>query len=243
LKLVAGDVNRVKDEYEYRDKMLRLAEVAAKTEPQFKEEELFEYHIYTLQRPATIKENQTKQISLITADNVPVKKELLYYGARYYYYNQHGEAITNQKVGVFVEIDNKKENNLGITLPKGMVRVYKHDNEGSLQFVGEDSIDHTPNDEKIRVKLGDAFDVVGSRKQTDWKKIAHDTYEAGFEVSLRNHKKEDIVVKVVEPIPRDWKMLNSSHEYKKTEAFTAEFDIPVSKDKEAKLNYRVRMRF
>ena len=147
LKLVAGDVNRVKDEYEYKDKMLRLAEVASKAAPQFKEEEFFEYHIYTLQRPSTIKENQTKQISLINADNIPVKKELLYHGARYYYYNQHGEVITNQKVGVFVEIANKKENNLGIPLPKGTVRVYKHDKEGSLQFVGEDSIDHTPKDE------------------------------------------------------------------------------------------------
>ena len=244
LKLVAGDVNRVKDEYDYKNKMLRaaIAEASPKKE-QFKEEEFFEYHIYTLQRPSTIKDNQTKQISLISADTVPVKKELLYRGARYYYYNQHGEVISNQKVGVFVEIANKKENNLGIPLPKGTIRVYKHDKEGSLQFVGEDSIDHTPKDEKVRIKLGDAFDVVGSRKQIDWKKIAYDTYEAAFEISLRNHKKEDVVVRVVEPIPGDWKMLISSHEYTKTEAFTAEFNIPVPKDKETKLTYRVRMRF
>ena len=243
LKLIAGDVNRVKDEYEYKDKMLRAAEMVAKAAPQFKEEEFFEYHIYTLERPATIKENQTKQIGLVNADTIPVRKELLYYGAAYYYYNRYGDAITNQKVGVFVEIDNRKENNLGIPLPKGTVRVYKHDKEKSLQFVGEDSIHHTPKDEKVRIKLGDAFDVVGSRKQTDWKKIASDTYEASFEISLRNHKKEDVVVKVVEPIPGDWKMLSSSHEYKKTEAFTAEFTIPVPKDKETKITYRVRMRF
>jgi len=243
LKLVAGDVNRVKDEHEYKDKMLRAAEAAAKPAAQFKEEEFFEYHIYTLERPATIKENQTKQISLVRAGNIPVKKELLYYGARYYYYNHYGDMITNQKVGVFVEIENKKEHNLGIPLPKGTIRVYKHDKEQSLQFVGEDSIDHTPKDEKFRIKLGDAFDVVGSRKQTDWKKIASDTYEAAFEISLRNHKKEDVVVKVVEPIPGDWTMLSSSHEYKKTEAFTAEFKVSVPKDKETKITYRVRMRF
>ena len=243
LKLVAGDVNRVKDEYEYKDKMLRAAEMAAKAAPQFKEEEFFEYHIYTLERPAMVKENQTKQIGLVNADTIPVRKELLYYGAAFYYHNRYGDAITNQKVGVFVEIDNRKENNLGMPLPKGVVRVYKHDKEKSLQFVGEDSIDHTPKDEKLRIKLGDAFDVVGSRKQTDWKKIASDTYEASFEISLRNHKKEDVVVKVVEPIPGDWKMLSSSHEYTKTEAFTAEFKIPVPKDKETKLTYRVRMRF
>jgi len=244
IKLVAGDVNRAKDEYEYKDKMLRFAgEMAKAAAPQFRDEEFFEYHIYTLQRPATIKDNQTKQINLVNADNVNVKKELIYYGAQYYYRSSYGEKISNQKIGVFVEIANKKEHNLGIPLPKGTVRVYKHDSEGSLQFVGEDSIDHTPKDEKVRIKLGDAFDVVGSRKQTDWKKIAYDTYEAAFEISLGNHKKEDVVVRVVEPIPGDWIMLSSSHEYKKTEAFTAEFDIPVSKDKEAKLIYRVRMRF
>ena len=243
IKLVAGEVNRVRDENEYKDKMMRTAEMAAKPAPQFKEEEFFEYHIYTLQRPSTIKENQTKQISLVTADSIPVRKELLYRGASYYYYNRYGEAITNQKVGVFIEIENKKDHNLGIPLPKGTVRVYKQDSEGSLQFVGEDSIDHTPKDEKVRIKLGDAFDVVGSRKQTDWKKIASDTYEAAFEISLHNHKKEDVVVKVIEPIPGDWTILSSSHEYKKSEAFTAEFHIPVPKDKETKLIYRVRTRF
>jgi len=244
LKLVAGDVNRVKNEYEYKDKMMRVAEGAAKAAaPQFREDSFFEYHIYTLERAATVKDNQTKQISLVAAGNIPVKKELLYYGANYYYYSRYGESISNQKVGVFVEIQNKKENNLGIPLPKGTVRVYKADREGSLQFVGEDAIDHTPKDEKVRIKLGDAFDVVGNRKQTDWKKIAYDTYEAEFEVSLRNHKKEDVVVKVVEPIPGDWTMLRSSHAHTKSEAFTAEFNIPVPKDGETKLTYRVRMRY
>lgn len=242
LKLVAGDVHRVKDEFEYRDKMMRVAEAAARPAPQFKEEEFFEYHIYTLQRTSTVKDNQTKQINLLTAHSVPVKKELLFQGAKYYYYSQYGEVMSNQKVAVFVEIENKRENNLGIPLPKGTARVYKRDKEGSLQFVGEDLIDHTPKDEKVRIKLGDAFDVVGTRKQMDWKKIAYDTYEAAFEISLRNHKKEDVIVKVIEPIPGDWEMLNSSHQYKKTTAFAAEFNIPVPKDKEAKLEYRVRMR-
>jgi len=242
IKLVAGDVHRVKEQ---RDRIILESkfEMAAKAAPQFVEEEFFEYHIYTLQRSATIKDNQTKQISLVTSDNIPVKKELVYYGAQYYYRSSYGEKISNQKIGVFVEIANKKEHNLGIPLPKGTVRVYKHDSESSLQFVGEDLIDHTPKDEKVRVKLGDAFDVVGSRKQMDWKKIAYDTYEAAFEISLRNHKKEDVIVKVIEPIPGDWTMLNSSHDYKKTEASTAEFEISVPKDKEVKLNYRVRMRY
>ncbi len=245
LKLVAGDVNRIMKKNEY-GRMMDLAEekLARKSAaPQFKEDSFFEYHIYTLQRSSTVKNNQKKQISLVKADKFPVKKELLFYGAQYYYRSNYGEILSNQKVGVFVEIDNKKENNLGVPLPKGTIRVYKNDKAGSLQFVGEDSIDHTPKDEKIRIKLGDAFDVVGSRKQTNWRKIAYDTYEASFEISLRNHKKEDVIVKVVEPIPGDWEMRGSSHKHIKTEAFTAEFNIHVPKDKETKLNYTVRMRF
>jgi len=243
LKLVAGDVNRVKDEQEYKYKMMRAAEAAAAPARQFVEESFFEYHIYSLERLSTIKDNQTKQISLVSADSIPLKKELVFKGANYYYTSRYGDPITNQKVNVFVEIQNRKDHNLGMPLPKGTVRVYKHDSEGSLQFVGEDSIDHTPKDEKIRIKLGDAFDVAATRKQIDWKKIASDTYEASFEISLRNHKKEDIVVKVTEPIPGDWTMLNSSHEYAKAAAFTAEFNIPVPKGKEVKLTYRVRMRY
>jgi hypothetical protein len=245
LKLVAGDVNRVKDDADYERKMMRVAEMGAKpaAAPAFREESFFEYHIYTMQRQATVKDNQIKQISLVQADSIAVKKELLYRGAAYYYHSRYGEAMSNQKVGVFVEIENREKNHLGIPLPKGTVRVYKQDSSGSLQFVGEDSIDHTPKDEKVRIKLGDAFDVVGSRKQTDWKKIAYDTYEAAFEISLRNHKKEDVVVKVTEPIPGDWKMLSSSHEHTKSEAFTAEFQVPVQKDGETKVTYRVMMRY
>jgi hypothetical protein len=242
LKLVAGDVNRVQEDRTrmYAAKAM-LAEAAPA--PQFKEEGFFEYHIYTLQRPSTIKENQTKQISLITADAIPVKKEFLFRGESFYYYGQYGDVTGRQKVGVFVEIANRKEEKLGIPLPKGTVRVYKRDTDGSLQFIGEDAIDHTPKDEKVRIKVGDAFDLVGSRKQTDWKKIASDTYEAAFEITLKNHKKEDVTVRVLEPIPGDWRMLDSSHDYKKEDAHTAEFKIPVKKDGEAKLSYRVRMRY
>jgi len=244
LKLVAGDVNRVRDEQDLRARVLAKEAAAPKAAaPQFKEEEFFEYHIYTLQRPSTLKNNQTKQISLVTADQVPVKKEFVYFGARQYYQSRYGEVASNQKVSVIVEIQNKKENNLGIPLPKGVVRVYKQDAEGSLQFVGEDSIDHTPKDEKIRIKMGSAFDVVGRRKQTDWKKLTADTYEAAFEISVRNHKKEEVVVKVVEPIPGAWTMLTSSHEYKKTDARMAEFTLTVPKDKEVKMTYSVKMRF
>jgi hypothetical protein len=243
LKLVAGDVNRVKEKMEYEGNRLAAAATKKEAAPQFKEESFSEYHIYTLERLATVKDNQTKQISLVNAVNIPVRKEYVYSGANYYFTNRYGGAIPNQKVEVFVEIQNKKENNLGIPLPKGIIRIYKHDSEGSLQFVGEDSIVHIPKDEMARIKLGDAFDVVVSRKQTNWQKIANDTYEAAFEISLRNHKKEDVVVKVVEPIPGDWTMLYSSQPYNRSEAFAAEFNISVPKDQEVKLTYRVRMKY
>jgi hypothetical protein len=243
VKLVAGDVNRVREEPRQYGGMMKTARAELAAAPQFKEEAFFEYHLYTLQRPSTIKDNETKQIRLVQAENIPVKKELIFRGERSYFYGQYGETATNQKVGVFVELSNKKEHNLGIPLPKGTVRVYKQDSDGSLQFVGEDAIDHTPRDEKVKIKLGEAFDVVGNRKQTEWKKIASDTYEAAFEILLRNHKKEDVTVKVVEPIPGDWTMLGSSHEFRKTDAFNAEFLVSVPKDKETKLTYRVRMRY
>ncbi|MBF0558305.1 MAG: DUF4139 domain-containing protein [Nitrospirae bacterium] len=242
MKLVAGDVNRVREGY-----MIPAPTPAAYANkaaaPSFKEESFFEYHIYTLNRPSTIKQNQTKQISLLDAGDIPVAKKFVYYGADYYYRNLYGDVMSKQKVGVYLEFVNKKEHHLGMPLPKGIVRVYKNDSEDSLQFTGEDSIQHTPKDEKVKIKLGDAFDVTASRKQLTWEKIAKDTYETTIEVTLRNHKDEDIVVKVIEPIPGDWKILESSCKAIKDDAATAEFDLDVPKDGEAKLNFKVRVRF
>ncbi len=241
LKLVAGDVSRVKDQID-RHRM-EYAEAARMAKDQFKEDEFFEYHLYTLQRPSTIKNNQTKQIRLLQANSVPVMKELVFHGSQHYFRNKITSGMTGQKVAVYIEIANKKESGLGMPLPKGTVKVYKHDKEGSLQFVGENRIDHTPKDEKIRIKLGDAFDVVGSRKQMSWEKMARDTYETSFEIELRNHKQEDVNIKVIEPIPGDWEMIDSSHNYTKTEAFTAEFNVLVPKDEEVKITYKVLVRY
>lgn len=244
LKLVAGDVNRVLDRYELREapRALERAETKSAGAP-FKEESFFEYHLYALQRPTTLKDNQTKQVTLLAASQVPVKKRFVYYGAQQYYRTPYGAPISNQKVGVYVELANKKENRLGMPLPKGTLRVYKADGDGSLQFIGEDRIDHTPKDEAIQIKMGDAFDLVAERKQTDWKKVAWDLYEVAFEVSLRNHKKNDVTIRVIEPIPGDWEILKSSHAHQQVEAHTVQFDVPVEKDKEVKLQYRVRVRF
>jgi hypothetical protein len=245
LKLVAGDINRAKD----RNQAGRMMEMAVKAaspasaERDFKSEGFFEYHLYTLDGRTTIKDNQTKQLSLMSASDVPVDKHFIYYGAADYYRTQYGVPISNQKVGVYLELKNSRENRLGMPIPKGRVRVYKADTSGSQQLIGEDWVDHTPKDEKIKIKMGDAFDVVGERTQKDWKRIASNLYEIEWEISLRNHKKEPVTVEVVEPMPGDWEMIRASHPHEKTQAFTARWKIPVPKEGEAKLSYRVRVRF
>lgn len=245
IKLVAGDVNRVREEQSFDVKRAYKGEMAmAAPAPQFKEEGLFEYHMYTLQRPSTIRENQSKQISLLSAEDIPVRKELLLSGAPYYYQSAfNGDIAVKQKVGVFIELENREKNHLGLALPKGIVRVYKMDRDKSLQFVGEDSVDHTPKDEKVRIKLGEAFDVLADRKQIDWKKRASDSYEAAYEIIIRNHKKEAVVVRVIEPVPGDWKLLNSSHECVKVNSGTLEYNLPVPADGKTTLTYRVLMRY
>ncbi|MDX2043418.1 MAG: DUF4139 domain-containing protein [Acidobacteriota bacterium] len=244
LKLVAGDVNRVRDEVGMA-KTMRVMEMAAAAAPQqFQEQAFFEYHLYTLQRKTTIKNNETKQISLLSAADFGIKKELVINGQPYYFqgYNNPGEPI-KEKVGVYVSFKNGKESGLGQPLPAGIVRVYKADSTGAQQFVGEDRIDHTPKDEAVRIKLGDAFDVVAERKQTDYKNIARRVFEYAYEIRIRNHKEEAVTVVVNEPIGGDWEIINSSFPAEKTAAFAARFNVPVVKDGEAVLSYRVRVRY
>jgi hypothetical protein len=151
--------------------------------------------------------------------------------------------VSNQKVAVYFELRNSKENRLGLPLPKGKVRVYKADRSGSQQFIGEDWIDHTPKDERVKIKMGNAFDVVGERTQKDWRKLGSGLYEVEWEISLRNHKSEEQTVTVIEPIPGDWQVLHSTHKYEKVEAHTLKYQIPVPKEGSTKLIYRVRLRF
>jgi len=244
LKLVAGDVNRAGDgrrEGRVMEMAARAASVADATR-EFKSEGFFEYHLYTLDGRTTVKDQQTKQLSLMAASGVPVTKHLIYWGAQDYYRNSYGVPISNQKVGVYLELENRKEHRLGLPLPKGKIRVYKADASGSEQFVGEDWIDHTPKDERVKIKMGNAFDVVGERKQTDFRKLAAHLWEVEWEISLRNHKQEAQTVTVIEPIPGDWQVLSSTHRYEKIEAHTLRYEIPVPKDGAAKLVYRVRIR-
>ena len=244
LKLVAGDVNRVAESRKLQRAMETAAATpAAMADRAFVSEGLFEYHLYTLDARTTIKQNQTKQLTLMTAADVPVKKRLFYYGAQEYYRTTYGQPISNQKVAVTLEIVNGKDQRLGVPLPRGKVRVYKADTSGSQQFVGEDWIDHTPKDERVRIKLGNAFDVVGERTQKDWRRVRDNVYEIEWEIVLRNHKTDDQTVTVLEPVPGDWQVLSSSHPYEKPEAHTLRYEARVPKGGATTITYRVRTRF
>lgn len=243
LQLVAGDVHRVTEGLSY---VLAgaMARKDVSSESQFQEQGFFEYHLYTLQRPSTIQNNETKQVSLLEAAGFAVQKEFVLNGQRHYYagYNNPGQPI-KEKVGVYVQFRNSQQNKLGMPLPAGTVRLYKKDDKGNQQFIGEDRIDHTPKDEDVRVKVGDAFDIVAERKQTDYKVIARNLYEYAYEIKIRNHKEGSVTVIVNEPIGGDWEMISSSFPAKKTAAFAAQFNVPVAKDGEATLAYRVRVRY
>jgi hypothetical protein len=244
LKLVAGDVHRAKDQQAYEAKMRADVARAAAQQEQFKEESFFEYHLYTLQRRTTIKNAQTKQVSLLDAKGFSINKQFIIYGQPYYYrgYNNPGEPI-KEKIGVYVEFDNSQKNGLGLPLPAGIVRLYKADSAGGQQFIGEDRIDHTPKDEKVKVKVGDAFDIIGERKMMDYRAISSRVYEYAYQIVIRNHKKEAATIIVNEPIGGDWEMISSSHKWEKTAAFASRFTVPVAADGSATLSYRVRVRW
>ncbi len=246
LQLVAGDVNRVRDEMRFRGDVMMEATMAKSAAPQMSEESLFEYHLYTLQRQTTIKDNQTKQVSLLNAAGVSINKEFRLQGNPYYYRGRQGDLGQKLKIGVFVEFDNRKRDNLGVPLPKGIVRVYKQDKDGRPQFVGEDRIDHTPENETIRLKLGDAFDVTADRKQTDFRKLGGDgrynyRFESAYEIKLKNAKDEEVEVVVAEPVPGDWRVLSENHKHSKASADTALWKIRVPAKGETVLTYRVEV--
>jgi len=249
LQLVAGDVNRVQNELvEANGRVEMMMEDSAANESEMVEEALFEYHLYTLQRPTTIAESQTKQVSLLSATKIPVNKQFLLQGQNYYYQSSYGMIGQKLKVGVYVEFNNDKESNLGVPLPKGVVRVYKNDRAGNAQFVGEDRVDHTPKKENVRLKLGDAFDVTADKKQTHFKK-AHAlgkykyAYTASFQIELKNAKSEEVDVVVREPIPGDWKIKKQSHEHKKAASGAAEWIVKVPAEGKTTLSYEVLIRY
>jgi hypothetical protein len=244
LKLVAGDVNRVREEAD--DDMPRRAMKsmgAGVAQDAFREEGLFEYHLYTLGRPTTVLDKEQKQVTLLEAQGIGIEKKLIFSGQSYWYRGQYGELAKNQKVGVFLDFKNSQANQLGMPLPKGTLRVYKADKSGAKQFVGEDSIDHTPRDEKLHVKMGEAFDVVADRKQTEWRALGNCTSDSSWEIEIRNHKDNAEKVEIREPVAGDWTIEQSSHPAVKEDASTFLFNVTVPKRGKTKVTYRVRIRW
>lgn len=248
LQLVAGDVNQVRRNEPVAINEVRSFARAAPVAAKMAEESLFEYHLYTLDRPTTIAENQTKQVALLSAANVPVRKEFLLAGNDYYYQSSYGDIGQKLKIGVFIELENKDSSHLGMPLPKGIIRVYKKDAAGNAQFVGEDNMDHTPKNEKVRLKLGDAFDVTADKKQTDFKKVAGNSkynysFESAYEIVLKNAKKEAVTIKVQEPMPGDWNVISESHPHTKGASNTAVWNVTVPAEGKTTLTYRALVRY
>jgi len=245
LQLVAGDVNRVRDQLQRSRRDGMVAELAAPAAKAVAQESLFEYHLYTLGRPTTLADNQTKQVALLSASGVPAKKELLLQGSAHYYGDSVGNIGTKIKVAVFVELANRESSRLGMPLPKGVVRVYKRDSAGNAQFVGEDRIEHTPRNEVVRLNLGNAFDVTADKKQTDFRRreAGLRAYESAYEIVLRNAKTEAVSVTVREPVPGDWTMLEETQKHEKVAAGTAQWRINVPAGGSTTLRYRVLTRW
>jgi hypothetical protein len=243
LQLVAGAVHRVAAPRPVNGG--RVMEMAkAVPAPQFEQEAISEYHLYTLDRRTTLENNETKQISLLSGTGVHIEKHFEVDGQGYYYQSvsRPGQPIKDP-VQVRLKFKNSEANSLGVPLPAGTIRVYQSDSKGRVQFIGEDHIDHTPKDETLDLHIGDAFDVVAERKQTDYQQLGSHAVEMAFEIRLRNHKAEPITVEVNEPIGGDWTMEESNLKYEKTAAFAARFTVPVDANGESVLKYRVRVRW
>lgn len=249
LKLVAGEIHRVeKPEDKYM--IFEAKPVYSQPKSGFAEEALFEYHLYTLERPATLKNNQVKQISLLSADSVPIEKEFIF------------DVSKSKDIQVVLNLVNSKEKGLGMPLPAGVIRVYKTDSEGQLQFLGEDNIEHTPKDEEFKIVVGSAFDITctrtrtdsrkvdsdhweeyydfdaaGKRIQTNYQKVNSDVWRETYNIELKNHKSEAQKVKIIEHFYGNWEIFESSDIYKKTDAFTAEWEVKVPADSSKEVSY------
>jgi hypothetical protein len=244
LQLVAGDLNRLPQSRVSGMAAKEMVMNRAAAADQFQQENFSEYHLYTLGRRTSVEDKETKQISLLQGTGVPVEKVFVVNGQNFYYHNQYNPGSPQKDpVMVFYKFKNEEKAGLGMPLPAGNLRVYQKDSKGGVLFVGEDHIDHTPKDETVTVHIGNAFDVIAERKQTDYKRIDTHVWEMEFEITLRNHKDTPITVEVNEPIGGDWEMLSSTYKFTKTAAWAAQFKVPVDKNGTAILKYRIRAKW
>jgi hypothetical protein len=243
LQLVAGDLNRVRQAMS-KAVAMDMAAMRAESAAPMAQESFSDYHLYTLGRKTSINNNQTKQVSMLEGTAVPIQKRYVVEGQQFYYRNAaHPGSPLKDVVQVFYQFKNEEKGGLGMPMPAGTVRVYQEDSKGAVQFVGEDRIDHTPKDETLNLKIGNAFDVICERKQTDFEKISSGVYEIEYEITLRNHKAVPVSVEVNEPIGGTWRMLQSTHPHTKTDAWAAQFTVPIAVGGESILKYRVRVTY
>ena len=251
IKLMAGDVNKiVPNQYAARGNLYAAAKAMDSTQPQVSEKAFDEYHLYTLERATTLHDQETKQIEFVRGAQVKSNRIYVYDGAQldnqwmynavYARQDQNYGTQSNPKVWVMQEIKNSKDNNLGIALPAGRLRFYRRDTDGTLQFTGENTIDHTPKDETIRVYTGNSFDIVGERTRTNYRIDTKNNFlDESFEIKVRNHKKEAVQVRVVEHLYRwvNWEIVNPTSEFKKKDSRTAEFTVTIPPDGEKIITY------
>lgn len=242
MKLVAGEVNVVQPEMARPREKMAMDAMLAGAPPMMAEEAFSEYHLYTLERRTTIRQNQTKQVSLLNGSNVKITKKYEFRGNESFY-SYALDPQRDQNADAFIVFENREENGLGMPLPAGIMRVYQPDSSGMLQFSGEDNIKHTPKNEEVRLVLGKAFDVVGDRTQTDYRNVGPNTHESAFTISVRNRKETAVQVDVVEPMPGDWRILDESLPHVKKDARTAIFTLDLPPDGEVELKYRVRVSY
>lgn len=243
LKLLAGEVQRAQPKFRGAPGAAGGARMEAMQDLGFKEESFFEYHLYTLQRPATIRNREMKQLSLLEGKGIKVEKKLVIDALNDYgiYYPNEGEVGTgNIKPVVRVEFVNSKENDLGIPLPKGKIKVYQRDKSGSVQMLGEDEIDHTPRDERLSLVVGKSFDVVATRKRTNFKRINDRSFEQTFEIEVRNRKETAETVHILERHYGDWKISGNSMPFEKLDAMTLQFKVSLKAGQTQKVTYTVR---
>ena len=253
IKLMAGDVNKLQPANTPFFARAAFATSAGESRPPVSEKAFDEYHLYTLERPATLLDRETKQVEFVRASGVNSRVLYVYDGLqtgdRYNGWNMinirdfrdYGTQ-SNPKVLVMREFLNAESNHLGMPLPKGRVRFYRRDADGQMEFTGENTIDHTPKDEAIRVATGDAFDLVGERKRTNFQENNSNHWmNESFEIKLRNHKKEAAEIRVVEHLYRwdNWEISQKSDDYIKTDAQTMEFRVSVAPDAEKTITYTV----
>ena len=244
LKLVAGDVHRAPD-FMAKGGFGAVAEDMAMMRAAPVQEAFGDFHLYTMPRRTTIGRNQSKQLLLLEVNGATAEKHYELPPAPYYaLYLQaprHVQPLRDLRPDVYLKFMNREDNNMGMPLPEGVIRVYQEDSEGLLQFAGEDRIQHTPRDEEVRIKTGKAFDIVAERRQTHYERLSDRVQEFGIEIEVRNHKDAAISIDVIEQMGGDWRIVENSHEFTERDAHTLVFTVEVPARDKTVISYEVRV--